>query len=342
MPPFNFVDLPAKSSFSYIAKHMTTLQITNQQQVILSILSNTKSKFRFFNECINNVFFDAETKNDFTLLFDKIQRTYNSFRKFAYIYKFRKSKLVVTDDLCSNPIQLNQRNIICIYQAGNRYLFNILDLNKIINTSLANSSMFFSTPLPIKNPYTNLPFNKSTLYNIYFFIQFNTNYTNELFNLFYKSNFNLTIFFGRYEHMLREYTIEHYIETTDTETLHADILNMIFMLNQIYMTPEYQLNIDDDFPKQTLIRVMKPYLRLWIDCGYSLIPCKAAYSVSLLIRKFRYFVKHSRGFGRKVIHCERVWSFKTNSLRFKHIYSFIETHALFNKKNTSFMSNHVN
>lgn len=341
MTSFNY---QTKSSFSYIAKQIaTTCTMLSVTKVILDILHHTTtSKYRFFNEQLNNVFYDAKTRNDFTLQFDKIQRTYNSFRKFAYIYKFRKSKIVVTDDLCSNPIQLNQRNIICIYQAGNRYLFNINDLNKIINTSLANSFMFFSTPLPIKNPYTNIPFNKSTLYNIYFFMRFNTDYTNELYNTFYKSNFNLTILLKRHEYMLREYTIEHYIDTSDTDTLHDDILNMIYMLNQIYMTRDIELNIHEDFPKQTLIRVMKPYLRLWINCGYSLIPSKAAYSANLLVRKFRNFVRRNRCFGRKIIKCERVWSLKTNSLRYKHIYSFNETHTPFNEKRTAFMSNHVN
>ena len=44
-------------------------------------------------------------------------------------------------------------------------------LKKIVQKSLSNSDEMYSDPLPIKNPYNNLPFSKSNLYTLYFFIK---------------------------------------------------------------------------------------------------------------------------------------------------------------------------
>ena len=361
MPLFKFgecrhIQKPTMSSFSYITKHILTLdhintngktmQIPNQQKIIFQMSLNTnytiQSKYQFFIDSMNNGFYNSEIKNDFTLIFDKIQKTYNSFRKFAYIYKFNKSNIVVADDLCLNPIKINDRNIICLYQEKRRYLFNILDLINIINTSLSNSFLFFACPLPIKNPYTNIPFNKSTLYNIYFFMKFSTYYTDELYSTFYKSNLNLTCLLNKHEYLLRDHTIENYVSKSDTDTLHVDILEMIFKLNRTYLKKDNRLKIHEDFPKQALVRVMKPYLRLWMHCGYSLIPCKASNCANLLIKKYRRFVKNSPCFGRKIIKCNRIWTLRTNRILYKHSYSYNETHVSFKEKNNVFMKNHIN
>ena len=65
---------------------------------------------------------------------------------------------------------VNDKNEFCLFQENNKYLFTIQDLIKIIHNSIANTSNFFNNPLAIKNPYNNMLINKSTLYNIYFFI----------------------------------------------------------------------------------------------------------------------------------------------------------------------------
>ena len=132
-----------------------------------------KNKFKFFYETINSIFLN-DKKDKFINYFCKVQKTYNVLNKFLYIIKFKKSKVVVNSDMALNEININEKNIICIFQDDVKYLFNINDLINIINSSLTNNHLFFSEPLCVKNPYNNLPFSKSTLYNIYLFIKFKT------------------------------------------------------------------------------------------------------------------------------------------------------------------------
>ena len=105
---------------------------------------------------MNNFIIKNNKEKEVLNYFNKIQRTYHSLNRFLFIYKFKKAKLIVTTDIGLNEIKENDKNVICIYQENNKYLFKIYDLLKIINMSLIHSQNFFADPLCIKNPYNNL------------------------------------------------------------------------------------------------------------------------------------------------------------------------------------------
>jgi hypothetical protein len=119
-----------------------------------------KIKFKYLDDQINNIFLTEEQKDDFINIFCKIQKTYFALARFAYIYKYKKAKIIVDFDLCLNPIDINNKNSICLLQEKYKYCFRINDLINIIDTALSNSPNFFSDPLISKNPYNNVPFNK--------------------------------------------------------------------------------------------------------------------------------------------------------------------------------------
>ena len=169
-----------------------------------------KNKFLFFFETTQNTFLKTII-DEFIYYFYKIQKTYNSFRKLSQIFKCKKSKIVVDYDIALNEINENQPNVISIIQCNSKYLFSINDLINIINTSLTNNYQFFPEPLCIKNPYNNIPFSKSTLYNIYFFILYKTYIRHDLFFKFFLCNFSLPLFGKKYEIILREHSIYNYV-----------------------------------------------------------------------------------------------------------------------------------
>jgi len=313
-------------------------------KVFFNVLFKTsysiKNKFLFYKDTNSNIFLDSTLKEAFNELFYKIQFVYLQFRKIAHIYKLKKTKLVVNTDMGLNTIIENERNIICIYQDKGKYLFNILDLNKIINNSLTHQVEFFSEPKPIKNPYNNLPFNKSNLYNIYFFIKFKTHYAIDLFEKYFEVDFNLSAFNEKYEYLLREITIKNFVNKSSIAILHKKTITMIEYFNK--NNPRAKINIHREFPTDRLVKIMRPYLFLYMTGLYSMVIFKKSYANIKLNLNLNKFYKFNPFFGRKKIVIN--YKYYNNQIKsYLKEHTFNDKHIIYNKKEEDdFFSNHAN
>lgn len=295
---------------------------------------NTKKKFEFFYENIQNTFL-KNVKDDFINYFCTIQKTYYGFNKLARIFKYKMSKTVINYDIGLNEIYENQKNVIGILHLNSKYLFSINDLINIINTSLTNNYEFFAEPLCVKNPYNNIPFSKSILYNIYFYILYKTYYRPELFINFFSCNFSLSLFGKKYEILLREYSIKNYVYKSPLNTLFKEVKKMIKNFNNYCL--KFNLNnkiiIDKEFPQDNLVKIMQPYLLVYFTSLYSMIPNKK-YETNLIFKHIMLkFNKFNPVFGRKRYKI----LFKHNANFKKKIMSkiieFDDRHIVFNDKN---------
>ena len=194
--------------FSY--NYDETDNIGGIHKIFFNIFSNAhvnkcNSKFILLYETINNCYFSEKEheKKEFITLFNKIQKIYHIINRFVYLYKVKKSKLIVDTDMQLNKINLGEPNVICIYHVNAKYLFKIDDLLKMIYMSLTNCFSFFAEPITIKNPYNNISFGKSILYYIYSYlishakIQYIKPEYLDIFFKFKESNFNMTILLKR-------------------------------------------------------------------------------------------------------------------------------------------------
>lgn len=303
--------------------------------ILLSKEYTIKNKFSFFKDTNNNAFLKSESKETFNQLFQKIQLVYSQFQKLARLYKYNKTKINVHTDMCLNNIEEHNKNIICIFQDNGKYLFNILDLIKIIHNSLTHSVDFFSEPKPIKNPYNNLPFNKSNLYNIYFYIKFYTHYEIDLFEKYFKINFNLSFFNEKYEFLLREYAIQNFVNKSSRPILRTKINSMFNQFN--LNNPRSKILVHDDFPNDMLIKIMRPYLLLYIIGMYSMVPIKKTNANIKLVLKLKQFFHFNPLFGRKNIILHRNFNPPIKQINFndKHIFYSRE-----NVNNDTFLLNH--
>jgi hypothetical protein len=308
------------------------------QLVFMSLVDNRyNSKFNMFKETL--VSFLKFSRDEFIDFFCKIQKTYHSFSRLAFIYKYKKSAMSVTTDIGLNDITINDKNILCIYHVNSRYLFNINDLLKIITTSITNSYMFFSQPLPSKNPYNNLPFTKSNLYNIYFFLKFKTNIYNDLFIKFFHCDFNLTTFYLKYEYLLREHILDNFIKNSTEDILIQEIKKMINLFNK---KTTKKILINDEFPKKRLIKIMKPYFMLYLQSYYSFIQIIKNNAIVLLNSKLKKFQKFNPKFGRKIykLGFKNYPNFKKKSY-IKSV-EFLDKHIAFNcDEEINFLKNHT-
>ena len=261
---------------------------------------NIKSKFEFFFETTQNTFF-KNILEDFIHYFCKIQKTYNGFNKLAKIYKYKKTSIVVDADIALNEIKENQPNVFSVIQVNSKYLFSINDLINIINASLTNNYQFFVEPLCVKNPYNNIPFSKSTLYNIYFFILGKTHYRPDLFFKFFACDFNLSHFGKKYEVLLREHYIYNYVYKSTSDLLFKEVTKMIRYFNNYSLTNglKNKIHVDADFPKDKLIKIMQPYLLLYFTSIYSMILNKKSETRVAFKYMMLRFSNYNPQFGRK-------------------------------------------
>ena len=141
-----------------------------------------------------------------------------------------------TTDLALNPLsESDPKYLIDIMHNYKKYTFKLFDLANIIFNSLTNSDdHLFSTPLVIKNPYTNIKFSVQNLYIIYFCMQKRGLFIH-LFTLFMQEHFNLGLFSLKHEGLIKEYIIDNSIrKNTDTKT--CEELRSMFRELTIYNT----------------------------------------------------------------------------------------------------------
>jgi hypothetical protein len=125
-----------------------------------------KEKFHYLNSVLSNIFLPERDKDSFFTYFSLIQKRYHALSRFAFLCKFKKANIQINTDIFLNPIESHHPHVMTLLQNNKKYLFTLTDLVNIINTALGNTDFFFAQPLTIKNPYNNLPFQKSTLLDV--------------------------------------------------------------------------------------------------------------------------------------------------------------------------------
>ena len=161
-----------------------------------------------------------------------------------YIRKRRVS--YSTTDLALNPLsECDPKYLIDIMHHYKKYTFKLFDLANIIFNSLTNSDdHLFSTPLVIKNPYTNIKFSVQNLYIIYFCMQKRGLFIHPLFTLFMQEHFNLGLFSLKHEGLIKEYIIDTSIQkNTDTKTCQE----LRSMFNELTIYNSYSMEFEPIF-----------------------------------------------------------------------------------------------
>ena len=301
-------------------------------------------KFRFLNKVFENPFNTRSMKEKALSIFSIAQRTYFALVKFVKICKHKLCSVYNNTDILMNPIIRGRPLVIEIYQNNKIYLFTRPDIINIMNAGLSHSPNFFSEPLTIKNPYNNMVFRKSDLYNFYFFLRSGLFIISDLIQQFFLSNFDIYHFKKNNEYIIREYYITNYVENTPTDSL---ILDIKYMLDTMNISKK--IHIHCDFPKDTLIQVMRPYLLLYYKSIYSIdIYKRNACSHELLIRLVK-FINFNPRFGRTTILLKPKFrtevkglAFKKYKPSYKKTIIFNDAHIPYYNKDQSFMLNQSN
>lgn len=267
-----------------------------------------KTKFSFWYETVSNMFFSQETKDILWDKFTKSQKQYYVLIKFVNICKYKYTKVKVDCDLNLNKIVFPCSNALKIYQDGALYYFAINDIINICNSALTFSYHFFSEAYVPKNPYTNNNFTYPILLKIYYAIRFSYFKMPLLFEMFYRSNFNIKQFKKTNEYFIREECIKSFMKNADQD-------EQIEYIEEMLDTKENKrmFSFDEDFPKNVLLKAFRPYLFVYLISKYSLRSSRKMFEYkSILKTSLKAFKRSNPAFGRNIIKIQKTWSQRLN------------------------------
>jgi hypothetical protein len=166
------------------------------------------------------------------------------------------------------------------------------NLARIVVDAITHQSGMFLEPLPIKNPYTNSLLSKCDLFNIYFSLRYYHIRIHEMMERFFRCEFNIFEFHRKYVTELRDFSIEQYVKSANTNDLAQDLDDMLRlhkMTNKIIIYP--------GFPKKQLVDTMRPMLKLYLLERYSFSSVTRKYSATKLQLELKKFNKKNPLYG---------------------------------------------
>ena len=292
----NIIFIIANNFLFYKNAHRNTDITDPANNINQNIYSIVYRKYDFLRKNLDNKFKNIDT--EVIDIFRTTQKYYHAFARFAHICRHKRYQIQIEHDLYMTHLDRNNRNVFALMQQGKIYLFTASNLVSTINASLMNAPNFFIEPLVLKNPYTNVPFKKSDLYNIYFFLKQSPILMPILFHNYFLADFNLRVFRDENENIIRNMYIKSVIRNSTPDTLYSSITRML---------TKYQpkIIIDKDFPKDILATIMAPYLELYYIIRYSTEEYRIIDAKAKLLYKLHRLYKHNPLFGRKIISLKR-------------------------------------
>lgn len=192
-------------------------------------------------------------------LFYKLQQVLYGLRKFIYIYRIKyksrsyNSTSLILDEFKDDDITLKIYDMNNINYNSKKsityYTFNACDLYNIVEKNIVSydSYLVYDT-IDLKNPYNNISFTYSQLWNIYFFLREKTIKHIPLFTLYFSCNFDKSLFILKHDYVLRNYIIDDYYKTI-SKKIKINIFRLI--LDEWYPIKihhyQIKINVFNDF-----------------------------------------------------------------------------------------------
>ena len=247
-----------------------------------------KGKFQTLNFILTNDLITEELKQGIFTIFSINQCAYRILCRCCYLYKLNKSN-VFTNDLSFEDLTLvNEKFKVMIHCQNLNYYFRTSDIVNIITKSILTCPEMFVEPSDIKNPWTNLPFSKSNLYNIYFQLK-RRNITLLLFDCYFKTNFILKDFSTQFEPLIMDEYLKTYINEL---SVHKRFVLINELLTKYKRTNKILRNfrILRQHSKNVIVEKFDPFLKMYLFVKHSLNQTNRFENEQRLIKELTKFI----------------------------------------------------
>jgi hypothetical protein len=272
-----------------------------------------KPKFEVLKEFVGNPFLSKIKKEELIEYFYKTQRLTNFFKKFYIKKTYHKyHKYPGNIDLFHVPLDTySTRSIIPLVHNNTIYKFRVSDIIRLTNTGLIYAPDLFPEPKFPSNPWTNIPFTETNLYNIYFHMIDNNILLPTLFYNFFRCNWKIEKFICLNEAYLRDVSINHFYDDVSTYTKYSDIIIML----RKYRSVIPDLTIHPQYPKLEVVSNLAHILVHHLRYEYTHNPTYRIKSKITIKRLLRTFFVNNPAFGRIIINTRRPFRFQTFGAR---------------------------
>ena len=122
-----------------------------------------------------------------------------------------------------------------------------------------------------------------------------------LYELFYKVNFDINDFLIKYEVIIRDECINHFMKYGDTDEKYEYIRDILSIYLKKFK-PKLKMSLHNNFPKKILVTAFEPILYNYLVSEYSLLSPHKRWEKLCLMKYMLYkFVNNNPAFGRKKI-----------------------------------------
>ena len=221
------------------------------------------------------------------------KKTINAIKLFVKIWRMKKMKVYTnnTNILMDKTLSdIEESKKITLIHYDTIYTFTLIDLITLWNMALKNTEGLFTKPLDMKNPYTNIPFKKHNLYNIYFKLLYSNYNIPIVIQLFFKYNFDNILFTNSCFPYLRECAIDNFHNTASI----LDKFDYLVAMNNDFKTSMAGMEINNIISydiKKIYIKHFKNHIYNYIKLKYSFNPIIRKNHKDLLVNKLMDIIK---------------------------------------------------
>ena len=264
---------------------------------------------QFLESIEANTLYSSNIRDKIRDLYFKTHRIIHILRRFMRTWKCKRAKTQVNFDLYMTPLVPNNRHTFPLYQSGSLYLFSLRDLTKLVMSSITHHNVIpfdYSLeyfPKVIKNPYNNIPFTKSDLYNIYFQMKNAFVNVNEMIHRFFLCEFNIYRFAKENRAEIERQGVHTLLKNMPKPTLAHNARSMFLKYATRVSKRRTILKfkyppIHVDFPEDILIQKLRPYLVLYFMTQYT-VNGEEEYE-PILVHSMRKLIRYNPQFGQPI------------------------------------------